>query len=107
MPMIRTEDNAYRILLALSEGEKRFSDLLKEAKKASVAIELNRLEKMRYISRKVDTEAKPPTTTYNITKAGKDFLSEQAETRIPKLALELERLKAVLPNEVKELKSKI
>ncbi|MHB1867926.1 MAG: winged helix-turn-helix transcriptional regulator [Nitrososphaerales archaeon] len=107
MPMIKTEDNAYRILLALSEGNKRFSDLLKEAKKASVAIELNRLERMKCVFRHVDSDSKPPTTTYSITKLGKDFLSAQAESRIPKLTLELERLKVVSPNAIKELKSKI
>ncbi|MGI0091105.1 MAG: winged helix-turn-helix transcriptional regulator [Nitrososphaerales archaeon] len=107
MPMIRTEDNAYRILLSLAENNKRFSELLKETKKASLSIELNRLEKMKYIARHIDVEAKPGIATYSITKLGKDFLEDQAEARIPKLSLELERLKAVVPNRVKELKGKI
>ena len=105
--MIKTEDNAYRILLSLSERDKRFSDLLKEIKKASLSIELNRLEKDKLIARKVDGQAKPPITMYSITKLGKAFLQDQAETRIPKLTLELERLKVVVPNSVKDLKSKI
>jgi DNA-binding HxlR family transcriptional regulator len=103
MPMIRNEDNAYIILLALSESDKRFSDLIKEAKKASVALELDRLQKMRLISRTV-SDSKPPSTRYSITKLGKDFLAKQAEIRIPKLAQEISRLKKEFPEQVKQAK---
>ena len=105
--MIRTEDNAYHVLLALSDGEKRFSELLKEIKKASLSIELNRLEKIRYISRRVDVNAKPSVAYYGITKLGKEYLEKQAESRIPRLTVEIERLKKVVPNSVKELKLRI
>lgn len=105
--MIKTEDNAYHILLALSQSDKRFSELMKEIKKASLSIELNRLEKAKYITRHIDVTTKPATARYSITKLGKDFLSKQAENRIPKLAMELERLKTVVPNSIKELKGKL
>jgi DNA-binding HxlR family transcriptional regulator len=105
--MVATQENVYKILLALAEGDKRFSELLKEIKKASLSIELNHLLEMKYIMRKVDSNAKPPTSTYFITKLGKDFLRKKAEIEIPKLTIEVQRLKMVVPERVKEFKESI
>ena len=105
--MVRSDENMYRILLALSEGDKRFSDLLKEIKKASLSIELNNLLDMRYILRKVDSEAKPPATSYSITSLGKDFLRKKAETELPKLTIEINRLSKIAPKRVEEFKKTI
>jgi DNA-binding HxlR family transcriptional regulator len=103
---IKTGENSYRILLALSEGDRRFSELVQEVKRASLAKELTQLEKMKYVTRTV-ADTKPPTTTYSLTKLGKDFLRSEAEKHIPKLEVELERLKAVLPEKVKQIKGNL
>ena len=105
--MIKTGENAYRLLLALSEGEKRFNELLREVKKASLARELTELEKMKYIKRNVIVETRPPTTLYSITKLGRDFLSGKAAEHVPKLTLELSRLKEIIPDEVKKIKNSL
>jgi DNA-binding HxlR family transcriptional regulator len=106
MPMIRTGENAYRILLALSEGDKRFNELLHEVKKASLAKELTMLDKMRYINRQV-IDSKPPTTIYSITKLGRDFLLTRAKEHLPKLQVELRRLKGIMPEKIKDIRSNI
>lgn len=94
--MTKTEatDNVYRILLALLEGDKHFSELLNEVKKGSLTKELRELRRERFIQRHVITESSPPKTLYSITKIGKDFLRNQKiNERILKLRLELKRLK--------------
>jgi DNA-binding HxlR family transcriptional regulator len=106
MPMIRTGENAYRILLALSEGDKRFNELLREVKKASLAKELTLLEKMKYIKRNV-IDAKPPQTNYGITTLGRDFLRSEADKHFPRLEVELRRLKQVAPDKIKVLRGNI
>ena len=105
--MVKTDDNAYRVLLALAEGDKRFSELLKEVKKASLSIELNHLKDLRYIIRKVDSNAQPPATSYSITKLGREFVRKKAETEIPKMIVEIQRLKLIAPERVKEIKDGI
>jgi DNA-binding HxlR family transcriptional regulator len=101
--MIKTGENAYRILLALSESDKRFNELLREVKKASLARELNELERMKYINRTV-IDARPPTTIYSITKLGRDFLASKATKNLPRLEIELKRLKSVLPDKGRTIK---
>ncbi len=103
MPMIKTGENAYKILLALSEGDKRFNELLKEVKKASLAKELNELDKQKYIKRAV-IDAKPPTTIYSLTKMGREFLQHKAKEQLPKIESELLRLKVIVPDQIKDLK---
>lgn len=92
MANVKNKDNAYHILLSLLEGEKRFSELTHEVKKASLAKELNELQNLKYVERIVDDKAKPPMTFYRITKTGKSFLCLHKEERMTKLKLELKRL---------------
>ena len=104
--MIKTGENAYKILLALSEGDKRFHELLREVKKASLAKELNELDKQKYIKRAV-IDAKPPTTLYSLTKTGKDFLQHKVKEQLPKLESELLRLKMIVPDKINDLKKSL
>jgi len=71
-------ETAYRVLLSLLEGEKRYSQLIDEGKRASVAKILRHLIKEKYIKRKL-VDAKPPKTFYSITDIGKKLLHEQKE----------------------------
>ena len=103
MPMIKTGENAYKILLALGEGDKRFNELLREVKKASLAKELNELEKQKYIKR-IIIDAKPPTTLYSLTRTGKEFLQHKIKEHLPKLESELQRLKVIVPEQINDLK---
>ena len=106
MPMVKTGENAYKILLALSEGDKRFHELVQEVKKASLAKELTILERQKYIKRTV-SDSKPPTTTYSLTKVGRQFLEYKAKELLPKLESELQRLKGIMPDKIKNLKESL
>lgn len=106
MPMVKSGENAYRILLAVNSGEKRFGQLVQEVKRASLARELLALEKMKFIKRTVH-DTRPPTTIYSITKLGRDFLKDKAAERFIRVETDLIRLKEVLPERVRELKDKI
>ena len=93
MTEMKDTENTYRILLALLEGDKQFSQLLNEIKKGSLTKELRDLRKLRYIERRVDPDSAPPKSIYSLTKVGKVFLKNQKETRLAKLKIELKRLK--------------
>lgn len=105
MPMVKQGENEYRILLALAAKDRRFSELMKEAKKASLSKALNELEGMRYITRNVSTQTKPPTTTYRITRSGLDFLRAMADVHIRRANTELERWMRVAPEKVKAIQA--
>lgn len=107
MANIKRIDNEYNILLALVGGNKRFSQLLKENKKASLAIELNELQRLRYIERIVDQKAKPPITFYRITTAGRKFVRDNAEKQITKMELHLQRLKQLVPDRITDVKKNL
>ncbi len=85
-------ETAFRVLLALLEGEKRFSKIINEGKKASVARILADLIKQRYIKRRL-IDAKPPYTIYSITDTGKKLLREHKDELISKHTIALNRLK--------------
>ena len=104
MANVKNKENSYRILLALAEGEKRFSELTNEIKKASVAKELSYLLELRYITRRVVEDTKPPRTFYKITKMGLDFLQNEVDEHVSKLDVELQRLKTFAPDKFKKLK---
>ena len=104
MANVKNIVNSYRILLALTEGEKRFSELMNEIKKASLAKELSYLLQLRYITRRVVEDTKPPRTFYKITRTGIDFLQNEIKAHVTKLGLELQRLKTLAPDEFKKLK---
>ena len=104
MANVKNIVNSYRILLALTEGEKRFSELMNEIKKASLAKELSYLLKLRYITRRVVEDTKPPRTFYKITKMGMDFLHTEVEKHVLELGVELQRLKTFAPDNFKKLK---
>lgn len=106
MPMVKSGENAFRILLALNAGEKRFSELVREIKRASLARELKGLEKLKFVKRTV-IDSRPPTTIYSITKLGRDFLKHSANERFIRVETDLVRLKEVVPDRVKELKDKL
>ena len=107
MANVKSIHNAYQILLALIDGRKRFSQLLKEVKKASLAKELNELQRLRYIERIVDADAKPPISFYEITTAGKKFVRDNAEYQIIKMELCLQRLKQLMPNRIADVKKNL
>lgn len=107
MANVKSIDNEYNILLALIEGDKRFSQLLREIKKASLAIELNELQRLRYIQRIVDQKAKPPITFYRITAVGKKFVRVNAENQIKKIELHMIRLKKLMPKRIDEFKKSL
>jgi DNA-binding HxlR family transcriptional regulator len=106
MPMVRSGDNAFRILLSLNAGEKRFSELVKEVKRASLARELRGLEKLDFLKRTV-LDGRPPTTVYSITVRGRAFLKHKANERFIRVETDVIRLKSVVPDRVKELKEKL
>ncbi len=89
---IEKSEIAYRILLALLEGEKRFSQILKEGKKGSVAKIMQDLLKQRYIKRRL-IDSKPPKTVYSLTEIGKKLLEGQKKEWKERLTKDLERLK--------------
>lgn len=96
-------DNSYQILLFLSDGAKRFNQIIKAGNKGSFANELRVLLKLKHIERKL-VDAKPPHSVYKITKVGKDFLKYYAKDRIPKLERELQLIKTIFPDKAQELK---
>ena len=96
-------DNSYQILLFLSDGEKRFNQIIKAGNRGSFANELRVLLKLGYIERRL-VDTKPPHSIYKITKIGKGFLKHYAEDRIPKLKRELKLIKTIFPNDAQELK---
>src|SRR4051812_9135338 len=63
----------YDILSELTDGSKRFRDLLNYAPKATLAIRLRELERKSYLKRKV-LNTRPIATEYSITNEGKRFL---------------------------------
>jgi len=107
MGNVKNLDNEYHILLALTEGKKRFSELLKEAKKAYLAKELNELQKIKYVEKIVDEKAKPPITFYRITTEGRKFVRVNSEEQIRKIQLHLQRLKQLMPNKISEVKKNL
>jgi len=102
MVNIKSRENTFRILLALFEGDKRFSQLLKETKKASLGKELIELLALKYITRTL-VDSKPPHTFYSITKKGEVFLQDQVDEQIPELEIKLKRMKKVSPSKVRRL----
>jgi len=107
MANVKSINNEYQILLALIEGKKRFSELMKEVKKASLAKELNELQRLKYIERIVDVNAKPPISFYKITTAGKKFVKDNAEYQLTKIELHLQRLKQLMPNRIADVKKNL
>lgn len=80
------------ILLSLLEGEKRFSELIKEGKKGSIARVLVDLLEYGYIKRRL-INAKPPKTMYSITKTGRKSLLDHKDEIILKHMTALNRIK--------------
>jgi DNA-binding HxlR family transcriptional regulator len=78
MPKIKDESTKYRILMLLLEGDKRFTDLLSEIKRATLSNELKDLENYKLIERSVDKKSRPPKVTYSITKKGRETLALKA-----------------------------
>jgi len=85
-------ETTFRVLFALIEGEKRFSQLINEGKRASVAKILRDLIKQRYIKRRL-VDDKPPKTFYSLTDTGKKLLRDQKDELVSKHTLALNRLK--------------
>lgn len=85
------------------EGDKRFNQLVAEAKRTTLAKELNALLDEGYVERKV-VDTKPPKSIYKITRDGRDFLRNQIKERFPKLEVEFQRLKLITPAKVKEFR---
>ena len=100
----------YWILLTLSEGKKRPSELAEKFPKATVAKELNLLEKYRYVKRKV-ISSKPLQVSYGIAPKGKDFLqyktAEVAKQLEEELSEKLRLMNTISPEPTMELVSTI
>ena len=93
VPSIYYSETASRVLLSLLEGEKRFSQLIDEGKKASVARILKDLLEQRYILRRVVDNPPPPKTFYSLTEKGKKLLREQKDQLLSRHKIALNRLK--------------
>lgn len=78
MPKVKDESIRYRILLLLIEGDKRFSDLLSDVRRATLSNELRQLEHYKLIKRSVDNKSRPPKVTYSITDKGRQTLVAKA-----------------------------
>jgi DNA-binding HxlR family transcriptional regulator len=78
VPKLKDESIKYRILMLLASGEKRFTDLLSEIKRATLSSELRKLEGSKLIKRSVDNKARPPGVMYSITDKGRQVLAEKA-----------------------------
>ncbi len=78
MPKLKDESIKYRILILLVDGDKRFTDLLSDIKRATLSSELRELEDYKLIKRSVDNKSRPPKVTYSITEKGKEFLVDRA-----------------------------
>jgi DNA-binding PadR family transcriptional regulator len=64
--------------MLLVSGDKRFTDLLSEIKRATLSNELHKLEDSKLIKRSVDDNARPPRVTYSISDNGMQVLTEKA-----------------------------
>lgn len=85
MPKTKDKSIQYRILMSLVEGDKRFSELLSDIKRATLSNELQELERYRLIERKVDKKIRPPRVTYSITSKGRETLAERATSVIEEM----------------------
>lgn len=88
-------DTTYKVLLSLVEGTKRFNELSKEGKKATVARSLTRLLKQKYVTRTI-SKTKPIKSFYSITKNGRTVLFKKSISRIKDLRVELNRLELLV-----------
>jgi DNA-binding HxlR family transcriptional regulator len=78
MPKLKDESIKYRILMLLVNGDKRFTDLLSDIKRATLSNELRELEHYKLIKRSVDNKSRPPKVTYSITDKGRQTLAAKA-----------------------------
>jgi DNA-binding HxlR family transcriptional regulator len=97
MPQVKDRSIKYTILLSLSTGEKRFSELKKEVKRPTLAKELPGLERDGLIQRNVDPSTRPVRITYSITQRGKEDLHAAAGDIIRTMKERLRLLQRVVP----------
>ena len=92
MPKLKDKSIRYRILMSLAQGEKRFTDLLSDIKRATLSKELQRLEEEKLVRRMVDNKSRPPKVTYSITSKGRDMLISVTPALIAEIQKKLELL---------------
>ena len=90
---------AYRILLALYDGNKRFRELAEIFPKATVAKILPDLEKYKYVDRHV-TNTRPLQVTYSITENGKKVVDDGLEEALEMIRNSIKQMYLVNQPEV-------
>ncbi len=90
---------AYRILLALYDGDKRFRELAEIFPKATVAKVLPDLEKYKYVNRHV-TSTRPLQVTYSITENGRKIVDEGLEEALEIIRKSIKQMYLVNQSEV-------
>src|SRR5918996_3390464 len=96
----RFPSTAYRMLLSLSEGNKRFSELAEIFPKATVAKLLPELEKFKYVERHV-TNTRPLQVSYTITNSGEQVLHAGLKEALKIIRSSIEAMRQVDPKEVR------
>jgi len=97
---------AYWMLLYLYSQDKRFSQLIHQFPKATVAKVLPDLETYKYVRRSI-SHTRPPGVTYSITQKGKDFINQQLNVHLQGIVSAIEIVSRINPRMVSETLNEI